>query len=97
MSPLAQVKKYNLRKGDHVLGAIRVPREGESNNRQRFNALVQVEAINGQSVEEAANRRVFSKLTPLYPKERLRLETTRRSWAPAWWTWCPRLVRASVV
>ena len=72
---LAQVKKYNLRKGDHVLGAIRVPREGESNNRQRFNALVQVEAINGQSVEEAANRRVFSKLTPLYPKERLRLET----------------------
>ena len=73
---LAQVKKYNLRKGDHVIGAIRVPREGESNNRQRFNALVQVEAINGQSVEEAANRRVFSKLTPLYPKERLRLETT---------------------
>lgn len=73
---LAQVKKYNLRKGDHVIGAIRVPREGESNNRQRFNALVQVEAINGQSVEEAASRRVFSKLTPLYPKERLRLETT---------------------
>ena len=73
---LAQVKKYNLRKGDHVLGAIRVPREGESNNRQRFNALVQVESINGQSVEEAANRRVFAKLTPLYPKERLRLETT---------------------
>ena len=73
---LAQVKKYNLRKGDHVLGAIRVPREGESNSRQRFNALVQVEAINGQSVEEAANRRVFSKLTPLYPKKRLRLETT---------------------
>ena len=73
---LAQVKKHNLRKGDHVLGAIRVPREGESNSRQRFNALVQVEAINGQSVEEAANRRVFSKLTPLYPKERLRLETT---------------------
>ena len=73
---LAQVKKYNLRKGDHVIGAIRVPREGEPNNRPRFNALVQVEAINGQSVEEAANRRVFSKLTPLYPKERLRLETT---------------------
>ena len=73
---LAQVKKYNLRKGDHVLGAIRVPRDGESNSRQRFNALVQVEAINGQTVEEAANRRVFSKLTPLYPKERLRLETT---------------------
>lgn len=79
---LAQVKKYNLRKGDHVLGAIRVPRDGESNSRQRFNALVQVEAINGQTVEEAANRRVFSKLTPLYPKERLRLETTPKKLGP---------------
>ena len=75
---LAQVKKYNLRKGDHVLGAIRVPREGENTSRQRFNALVSVEAVNGQSVEEAASRREFSKLTPLYPQERLRLETTSK-------------------
>ena len=73
---LAQVKRYHMRKGDHILGAIRVPREGEQNSRQRFNALVKVEAINGQPVEEASSRREFSKRTPLYPKERLRLETT---------------------
>ena len=73
---LAQVKRYHMRKGDHILGAIRVPREGEQNSRQRFNALVKVEAINGQPVEEASSRREFSKLTPLYPKERLRPETT---------------------
>ena len=73
---LAQVKRYHMRKGDHILGAIRVPREGEQNSRQRFNALMKVEAINGQPVEEASSRREFSKLTPLYPKERLRLETT---------------------
>ena len=73
---LAQVKRYHMRKGDHILGAIRVPREGEQNSRQRFNALVKVEAINVQPVEEASSRRDFSKLTPLYPKERLRLETT---------------------
>ena len=73
---LAQVKRYHMRKGDHILGAIRVPREGEQNSRQRFNALVKVEAINGQPVEEPSSRREFSKLTPLYPKERLRLETT---------------------
>ena len=73
---LAQVKRYHMRKGDHILGAVRVPREGEQNSRQRFNALVKVEAINGQPVEEASSRREFSKLTPLYPKERLRLETT---------------------
>ena len=73
---LAQVKRYHMRKGDHIQGAIRVPREGEQNSRQRFNALVKVEAINGQPVEEASSRREFSKLTPLYPKERLRLETT---------------------
>ena len=53
-----------------------MPREGEQNSRQRVNALVKVEAINGQPVEEASSRREFSKLTPLYPKERLRLETT---------------------
>ena len=53
---LAQVKRYHMRKGDHILGAIRVPREGEQNSRQRFNALVKVEAINGQPVEEASSR-----------------------------------------
>jgi transcription termination factor Rho len=72
---LGQVKKYNLRKGDAVVGAIRQPREGDNNGRQKYNAIVKVDSINGQSVEEAANRVEFGKLTPLYPQERLRLET----------------------
>ncbi|WP_314149903.1 transcription termination factor Rho, partial [uncultured Leifsonia sp.] len=72
---LGQVKKYNLRKGDAVVGAIRQPRDGENNSRQKYNALVKVDSINGQTVEEAANRVEFGKLTPLYPQDRLRLET----------------------
>ena len=72
---LGQVKKYALRKGDAVVGAIRQPREGENQGRQKYNALVRVDSINGQTVEEAAARVEFSKLTPLYPTERLRLET----------------------
>lgn len=75
---LAQVKRYHMRKGDHILGAIRVPREGEQNSRQRFNALVKVEAINGQPVEEASSRREFSKLTPLYPNDQTALTFTDR-------------------
>ncbi|QRZ62270.1 transcription termination factor Rho [Rothia sp. ZJ932] len=74
---LAQVKRYGLRKGDAVVGAIRALREGENqnNSRQKFNALVQLTSINGLTPEESAQRRDFAKLTPLYPKERLRLET----------------------
>jgi transcription termination factor Rho len=72
---LGQVKKYNLRKGDAVVGAIRQPRENEQ-SRQKYNAIVKIDSINGQSVEEAAERIEFGKLTPIYPKERLRLETT---------------------
>ena len=71
---LGQVKKYGLRKGDAVVGSIRQPREGE-NQRQKFNALVRVDSINGQTMEEAAARVEFGKLTPLYPDSRLRLET----------------------
>ena len=73
---LGQVKKYALRKGDAVVGAIRQPRENENQNqRQKFNALVKVESVNGQTMEEAAARVEFGKLTPLYPDSRLRLET----------------------
>jgi transcription termination factor Rho len=73
---LGQVKKYNLRKGDAVVGAIRQPREGDNaQGRQKYNAIVRIDSINGLSVEEAAARVEFSKLTPLYPQERLRLET----------------------
>ena len=72
---LGQVKKYNLRKGDAVVGAIRQPRENEQ-SRQKYNAIVKIDSINGQGVDEAAERIEFGKLTPIYPKERLRLETT---------------------
>jgi transcription termination factor Rho len=72
---LGQVKKYSLRKGDAVVGAIRQPREGDNQGRQKFNAIVRIDSVNGQTVEEAANRVEFGKLTPLYPQSRLRLET----------------------
>ncbi|WP_345752372.1 transcription termination factor Rho [Microbacterium rhizophilus] len=72
---LGQVKKYNLRKGDAVVGAIKQPRENEQQGRQKYNALVKVDSVNGLSVDDAAARVEFSKLTPLYPQERLRLET----------------------
>nr|WP_245325154.1 transcription termination factor Rho [Microbacterium amylolyticum] len=72
---LGQVKKYNLRKGDAVVGAIKQPHQGESSGRQKYNALVKVDSINGLSVEDAAGRVEWSDLTPLYPQDRLRLET----------------------
>jgi len=79
---LGQVKKYGLRKGDAVVGAIRQPREGEGGNqRQKFNALVRVDSVNSQTVEEAASRVEFGKLTPLYPDTRLRLETDNKKLA----------------
>ena len=74
---LGQVKKYNLRKGDAVVGAIRQPREGEQQgNRQKYNAIVKIDSVNGNSIESAGERVEFGKLTPIYPNERLRLETT---------------------
>ena len=72
---LGQVKKYNLRKGDAVIGAIRQPREGEHQGRQKYNALVSVDSINGQNLDESANRVDFADLTAVYPTERLRMET----------------------
>jgi transcription termination factor Rho len=72
---LGQVKKYSLRKGDAVVGAIRQPRENDSQGRQKFNAIVRIDSINGLTQEQAASRVEFQKLTPLYPQTRLRLET----------------------
>ncbi|HEU4807304.1 MAG TPA: transcription termination factor Rho [Homoserinimonas sp.] len=72
---LGQVKKYNLRKGDAVVGAIRQPRDNENSGRQKYNAIVKIDSINGLPVEQAGERVEFGKLTPLYPSERLRLET----------------------
>ncbi|MEV5747184.1 transcription termination factor Rho [Actinoallomurus sp. NPDC052308] len=70
---LAQVRKNGLRKGDVITGAVRQPREGE--RREKFNALVRLDTVNGMEPEQAKGRVDFSKLTPLYPQERLRLES----------------------
>ena len=74
---MGQIKKYGLRKGDAVKGSIRTPHEGDRRNqRQKFVPLQSIDSINGMSVEESSRRPQFSKLTPLYPNERLRQETT---------------------
>ncbi|GAA2244057.1 transcription termination factor Rho [Rarobacter faecitabidus] len=76
---LAQVKKAGLRRGDAITGAIKAPKDGESNpssNRQKFNALVRLDTVNGLNPEAARKRPDFAKLTPLYPQERLRLENS---------------------
>ena len=70
---LQQVRKYGLRKGDVITGSVREGREGE--RREKFSALVRVETVNGVEPENAKERVEFSKLVPLYPQDRLRLET----------------------
>ena len=71
------VRKNGLRRGDAITGAVRVPKDGEQpNQRQKFNPLVRLDTVNGGSVEDAKKRPDFTKLTPLYPNQRLRLETT---------------------
>jgi transcription termination factor Rho len=70
---LAQVRKNGLRKGDHITGAVRQPKDGE--RREKFNALVRLDSVNGMAPESGRGRPEFNKLTPLYPQDRLRLET----------------------
>jgi len=67
------VRRYGLRRGDAITGAVRQPREGE--RREKYNPLVRLDTVNGGDPEQARNRVEFTKLTPLYPQERLRLET----------------------
>jgi transcription termination factor Rho len=70
---LSQVRRYGLRKGDVIEGAIRQPREGE--RREKFNALVRLDKVNGLDPEQSKGRAEFAKLVPLYPQDRLRLES----------------------
>ncbi|MFC1417262.1 transcription termination factor Rho [Streptacidiphilus cavernicola] len=70
---LAQVRKNGLRKGDAITGAVRQPKDGE--RREKFNALVRLDSVNGSEPDNGRNRPQFNTLTPLYPQERLRLET----------------------
>jgi transcription termination factor Rho len=71
---LSMVRKYGLRKGDALTGAVKAAREGE--RREKFNPLVRIDSVNGGDLASAKDRPDFNKLVPLYPQERLRLETT---------------------
>jgi len=71
---LSMVRKFGMRRGDAIVGQVRQPREGE--RKEKFNPMVRVDTVNGADPEASKNRVEFSKLTPLYPSERLRLETT---------------------
>jgi transcription termination factor Rho len=73
---MSMVRKYGMRKGDAITGQVRQAREGE--RREKFNPLVRLDTINGADPETARQRVEFSKLTPLYASERLRLETEQQ-------------------
>jgi transcription termination factor Rho len=70
---LAQIRRNGLRKGDVIEGAVRQPREGE--RKEKYNALVRLDKVNGLEPDSSKGRAEFNKLVPLYPQERLRLET----------------------
>ncbi|MEV3934624.1 transcription termination factor Rho [Glycomyces sp. NPDC049804] len=81
---MSQVRKYRLRRGDAITGAVKPSRGGEEPNgqggkqqqrREKYNPLVRLDTVNGMSPDDAKKRDEFYKLTPLYPQERLRLET----------------------
>lgn len=81
------VRKFGLRKGDAIVGQVRMPRDGNQSgqvtqgggrNKKKYNPLVQVERINGLEPDASRQRKSFGKLTPLYPNERLRLETDNK-------------------
>ena len=67
----SQIRRFNLRTGDTVAGQIRPPKEGE-----RYFALLKVESLNYEPPEAARDKTLFDNLTPLYPEEKLKLETT---------------------
>ena len=70
---LSMVRRLGLRRGDAIVGQVRQPREGE--RKEKFNPMVKIDSVNGMDIEEAKRRAEFAKLTPLYPSERLRLES----------------------
>ena len=72
----SQIRRFDLRTGDTISGQIRPPKEGE-----RYFALIKVDAINFEPPEEARNKIFFDNLTPLYPNERLKLETAKDNYS----------------
>lgn len=77
---LGQVRRWSLRSGDAVSGAVRPRDENDpATRRQKYNALVRLDSVNGMSIDDARKRKEFKSLTPLYPQEQLRLETVSKS------------------
>src|ERR1039457_311804 len=70
----SQIRKFDLKTGDSISGNVRPPHEGE-----KYFALVKIEAINFESPEETRNKILFDNLTPLYPQERIKLETVKEA------------------
>jgi transcription termination factor Rho len=70
----SQIRKFDLKTGDTISGQVRPPHEGE-----KYFALVKIEAVNFESPDEARNKILFDNLTPLYPQERLKLETVKEN------------------
>jgi transcription termination factor Rho len=70
----SQIRKFDLKTGDTISGNVRPPHEGE-----KYFALVKIEAINFESPEETRNKILFDNLTPLYPEERIRMETVHEN------------------
>ncbi len=72
---MSTVRRYGLRRGDVITGAIRTPKEGE--RKEKFNPVVRLDSVNGDDPDKAKGRPEFAKLTPLYPQSQLRLETVQ--------------------
>jgi len=68
----SQIKRFNLRQGDFISGQARAPKEGE-----RYLSLLRIEAINNESPDKALSRPTFEKMTPIFPNEQIKLETTQ--------------------
>ena len=68
---LSQIRRFKLRRGDEITGQVRTPRDNE-----KYHALLKIQTVNGMDPEQARHRPTFDSLTPLFPDERLRLETT---------------------
>jgi len=73
---LSQIRRFHLKRGDEITGQVRAPKESE-----KYHALLRIESINGSDPEACRGRRQFEQLTPLYPVERLRLETPQEETA----------------
>ena len=89
MSP-SQIKRFDLRTGDTVMGQVRPPKEGE-----RYLALLKVESVNFEEPEKTKHRIAFDNLRPRYPDSKIRLERKPAISPCGSWTCCPPSARAS--